>query len=313
MASVNFMKLKSPAEVKCKIRHCDRECRKKDGHRNKHIDKSLTDKNIQVGRSYAETCKRFDDRIAYLDSLPKANKKQDRVICFALEFPAPKGMRSEDVYEWSKKCYKLICDSYGGKNVVNYYLHRDEQHDYTDSRTGEQERSRTHIHAFVIPEVNGKLNGKVFSSANRMRELNQLIHDMTLRDYGMPFMDGTKRGSRKTVEQLKQETEQLEAESHLKALRERERVIREREQASREMLRQAEQRLAEARTEADRIITEAEQKADKIITDKINAFDSFTASAVNERKKRIQERNRELDEITPSNNTDRKHTPLYKP
>jgi hypothetical protein len=59
----------------------------------------------------------------------------------------------------------------------------------------------------VIPEHDGKLNGKWFSSRANMIQLNNSIHAMTLMKFGLEFMDGSKKGSVKRVEQLKHESE----------------------------------------------------------------------------------------------------------
>lgn len=327
MASVNYKKLHSSAEVKNLLRHCDKEIRLNSGHRNKHIQEDKTKKNLQMKRNYEETCKRFDDRITYLDGLPKANKKADRVVCFALEIPAPAKLPADKVNEWTNKVVSEISKQYGSQNVINAYLHKDEVHSYMDSRTLQMETSRYHIHCFVVPGLDDKLNGKLFSSAANMKKLNNAIHEMTMKDYGVPFMDGSRRGSRKTVEKLKQESEQLEAEQHVNALREQERKIKElHEEAQRNALRASES-LSEARKEADGIITEArrkasqtiseaEQRAEQIITGakeqaraeierekkvKMASFSNYVRKAVEEK----QRRDRVVTEIDNSLQTDK--------
>ena len=89
MASVNFLKLHTPQEVKAIIRHCDKDERQKHEHSNKQIRKDLTHLNDDYGINYVDTCREYDERIAYLDSLPGANVRKDRVTCFSLEIPCP--------------------------------------------------------------------------------------------------------------------------------------------------------------------------------------------------------------------------------
>ena len=69
--------------------------------------------------------------------------------------------------------------------------------------------SRSHLQCYVVPEHNGKLNGKWFSSRANMIKLNNSIHRMAPEQFGVTFMDGSKRKSRKTVEQLKNESTYL--------------------------------------------------------------------------------------------------------
>lgn len=203
MASVNFEKLKTPQEVKAMLRHCDKDERLEHNHTNKQIDKSKIHKNAQI-IGYADACQAYDARIKYLDSLPGANIRKDRVTCFGLNIPFPEGLKETDDVKWTNKVLKLVEQQYGAKNIIAAYLHEDEVHDYKDAETGKQRTSRPHVHVYVVPEVDGKLNGKVFSSKSNMQKLNRNIHKMTQIDYNVDFMDGSKRKSKKEVETLKE-------------------------------------------------------------------------------------------------------------
>ena len=77
--------------------------------------------------------------------------------------------------------------------------------------------SRSHLQCYVVPEHNGKLNGKWFSSRANMVKLNNSIHRMAQEQFGVMFMDGSKRKSRKTVEQLKNESAYLAIQQELDA------------------------------------------------------------------------------------------------
>jgi len=219
MASVNFKKMKSVTEVKAVMRHCDREERiATKVHSNDDIQQKVTRKNIQLQRDYKETCKRFDERLAFLDGQPDANKRKDRVVCFGLDIPAPAGMDKADTKDWFVKAYHLVCEQYGKQNVMNMYVHRDEQHEYINAETKEKCMSREHMHVIVVPEHNGKLNGKWFSSRQNMLKLNNTLQKMTESDYNLQFMDGSKTKSRKRVEGLKRRSEALKAEERVKEL-----------------------------------------------------------------------------------------------
>ena len=55
-------------------------------------------------------------------------------------------------------------------------MHQDEKHAYIHAETGERCMSRSHLQCYVVPEHNGKLNGKWFSSRANMIKLNNSIH-----------------------------------------------------------------------------------------------------------------------------------------
>ena len=97
MASVNFEKYKTAQAVKAVVKHCDKEQRQlTENHNNQDINKNMSCKNLQYSNTnYKSTCKRFDDRIAFLDTLENQNKRKDRVLCFGLEIPCPaEGLRT---------------------------------------------------------------------------------------------------------------------------------------------------------------------------------------------------------------------------
>ena len=202
MASVNFEKFKAN-QIKAVMRHCDKEQRKQSSHSNKQINKQVTDTNLQYNRSYEETCKRYDERIAYLDSFEHANKRKDRVTCLGITVPTPKGLDATKEFGWFNKVNKIVKEQFGSDNVLQCYIHRDEVHQYRNAETGQLETSRVHAHFFVIPERNNKLVGKHVCNRENFIKLDNSIQDMTVSDYGIDFMDGSKKRSKATVEELK--------------------------------------------------------------------------------------------------------------
>ena len=215
MASVNYKKLKLPQEVKAMLYHCDKEKRLETSHSNIDIDKSATPDNMQGDLDYTAACQKYSERIAFLDAKPGANKRKDRVTCFGLNVPAPKDLKPEDEKAFFLAAIKIIINQYGENNIIQYYMHLDEKHDYINAETGERCMSRSHMQCYVVPEHNGKLNGKWFSNRSNMVKLNNSIHLMAQEQFGVTFMDGSKRKSRKTVEQLKNESTYLEAQKEL--------------------------------------------------------------------------------------------------
>ena len=224
MASVNFQKCKGGSSAKAIIRHCDKEERKIASHSNESIDKTRTDDNltkvfsfkkkdgttIKKQLNYQETCTRYDNRIKAIDEGGNKNKRKDRVTCFALCVPVPEGIKPEDIKPFYSGVNNILIEKYGIKNLVNSYIHFDEIHDYLDAETGQERTSRVHAHFFFIPERNGQLDGKWFSSRANMVEVNKKIDDFCRQNFGIRFMDGTKKKSRKTVEELKNESAQRE-------------------------------------------------------------------------------------------------------
>ena len=209
MAGVNFAKIHTKQHLARIIRHCDSEKRKKDSHTNKHIDKNLTDQNIQVGGSYEDVMNYFNATLDELDKMPHANKRKDRVLAFSLDMPYPPGF--DELPDKSKDIIRdrvFSCfESFGGV-VLGLYEHCDERHEYTDEN-GEKVMSRSHIHAVFLPIMDGKLNGREFSSRKRMISLNNEIHGI-FEEYGMQFMTGKKKKSKQTVEELKELSDKRE-------------------------------------------------------------------------------------------------------
>lgn len=215
MASVNFEKFKNAQQVKAMFRHCDGEKRLYTNHSNIDINKSATPNNLQGNLDYDAACKRYDDRIAFLDSQPGANRRKDRVTCFGLNVPAPKDLKPEDEIAFFMSVLEIIKNQYGEDNIIQYYIHQDEKHEYINAETREQCMSRAHMQCYVVPEHKGKLNGKWFSSKSNMIKINNAIHSMAQEQFNVMFMDGSKKKSRKTVEQLKSESTYLEAQKEL--------------------------------------------------------------------------------------------------
>lgn len=215
MASVNFEKYKAAQQVKAMLRHCDEEKRLQTNHSNIDINKSATPNNMQGNLDYDAACRKYDERIAFLDSKPGANKRKDRVTCFGLNTPAPKDLKPENEKAFFMSVLEIIKNQYGEDNIIQYYVHQDEKHEYINAETGEQCMSRAHMQCYVVPEHKGKLNGKWFSNKSNMIKLNNAIHRMAQEQFGVLFMDGSKKKSHKTVEQLKNESAYLEAQKEL--------------------------------------------------------------------------------------------------
>lgn len=220
MASVDFKKMKTSTEVKRTIRHCDKEKRKEDNHSNKQINKDLTSRNVTLfkNNNYETVCKIYDEKMDYLNKQPNANKRSDKVTCFGLEIPLPKDLADKDNAtkgKWFSAVANIVANQYGVDNILNGYLHKDEIHDYKNAETGEDDTSREHLHMFVMPVIDNRLNGRDFSSKKNIITLNNSIQEMSKEQFNVEFMTGSKKKSTKTVEQLKSESRLQEVYSDI--------------------------------------------------------------------------------------------------
>lgn len=268
MASVNFEKLKGGQQVKAMLRHCDAEQRQMHNHANNDIHKDFTKNNLQYDRAYKESCRMYDERIDMLDRTTNSNKRSDRVTCFGLCIPLPEGLSDAYAVKWVKEVNSILERRYGSENIINVYYHADEKHAYKDAETGTARVSRNHIHAYVIPEIDGQLNGKAFSSKKSMIELNKAIHEMSMQQFHVDFMDGTKRKSKKSVETLKNESERQAIIDARKEIEKRQTQLDNRERE----LNTLETRLNALKsdlTEKDRLLTEKEKKMAQTVRDEV--------------------------------------------
>lgn len=208
MASIDFKKLKSIQAIVAQIRHNDYTCRIKGNHSNKDIDKTRTRLNLQGELDSKATYSSFKELIAEHDNNPDIGpqyKRKDRVLAYSLVLPIPNDIKDADVQAFMQNALKEIVDFYGGDNriIINAYVHLDEQHVYVDPETKKDRLSMRHIHAIAVPLIDGKLNGKRFSSKANMSNLNKRIDAMSKKEFGIAFLTGEGKKSREAVESLK--------------------------------------------------------------------------------------------------------------
>ncbi|MCX4297909.1 MAG: plasmid recombination protein [Lachnospiraceae bacterium] len=215
MASCKFEggKYKMPTEVKAHFRHNDisPEMRVIAKKKNKHIDLDKCKYNFSIlGLSYEERCKKYDERIAYLDYHGNTNKRKDRVTAQCIEIPVPADLPRDRYREWFLRIAEMLRAKYGEENFIDADIHYDEEHEYRDAETKELVVSRVHGHFIFVPEISGKLNCKQMTLRKNMKALNREIDIMTKDEFGCSFMSGKKTKSLKKVEELKQESENAE-------------------------------------------------------------------------------------------------------
>ena len=229
MSSLNLAKIKQH-ELKALLRHCDKNERLKVEHSNEDINKEMTWKNAQFCGSYEEVCNYFDDILRELDSKPKANTRYDRVVAYAIEGTLPEPDEEKDTQKqrdaWIAGIEKVIKREYPEMVVLAKYIHYDEVHEYINPENGERVFSRPHVHMYVMPVVEGRLNGKkFFQHKTSLIQLHRQIDDLTRSIYGFSYGNGTKKKSLDSVEHLKYESKKAELEKRRAALVEMEKDL----------------------------------------------------------------------------------------
>lgn len=293
MAGCNWEKFKGGTESKAMFRHCDTERRLEATHSNADIDKSRTYLNMPFGAfegGYENVCKVYDEYIGELDKNPGQNKRKDRVTLVGLSIPAPDGMDDETAAHWFIDVYEALYDRFG-YTLIGGVAHFDEIHEYTDAETGEKRLSRPHLHAYAVPDIGGKLNAKQYTARRQMVALNNAVEAVTSARYpGYKFMTGKGTKSKKSVEQLKQESAyaeviaeaEAEAAKIVEAARSRADVMEaeaadktfEADRYAERVRRDASGVLSDARAKAKEIIEAAEktsQKASEALSDALQS------------------------------------------
>lgn len=267
-------KCKGSTAVKAAIRHndCSPEMRAIAAKGNPDIDISRSHLNVNLtGTSYAERCALYDTRIAELDAMPNANIRSDRVTGQMIETPIPADLPEEQATAFLTRVMEIGVEMYGAKNLISADIHYDERHEYVDSRTREKAVSRIHLQQIYVPEVNGRLCGKEFSSRKRMMEYNKKVHQMARDEFGVEFMTGkgkSRDNQGKSIAELKadsivaaaeQKVENTEKTMRVKRnmLASRETRLAEREQT----VKDAERAVEASRRAAEEIIARAEETA----------------------------------------------------
>ena len=208
-------KCKSVQQAKAFFRHNDKDRRMEANHANVHIDKTKTKDNFTYrGLTYKQLCEAFDKKLESVDMGRESSGKNARVVLQSVLLYPPAQLPPHLVRAWLMDAGRVLEDRYGD-NLLEIQYDMDEQHEYIDPETHEKRLSQHHGHARLFPSVDGKLNGKAFSSRAEIKALNHALDMMSLQKYGIPMMDGTKRKGGKSVEALKAaslraEVEQLE-------------------------------------------------------------------------------------------------------
>lgn len=236
MASTAWLKVKSAEEAKALFKHDERDKRSDTKvHRNFHIDKSKTHLNRSViGRTYKERCDMYDKAIRNAEAVAAGNTetyviksgknagktvqrkknrlRKDSVTVLNLYTPTPKDLQEERQLEWFIKLHDIIVGFFGEENVIDSDIHFDEVHEYYDPVLKEWTLSRVHMQTSVLPiTADGRLCCNDIFTRENCKKLNDLIEDMTQREFGIGFNTG-ETPRRETVENLKSKSYAAELE-----------------------------------------------------------------------------------------------------
>lgn len=205
-------KCKSVQQAKAYFRHNDKDRRAEAHHANYHIDKSKTHENFTYrGLSYKSLCKAFDDKMASVDIGRESSGQNARVVLQSVILYPPPGLPREQEKDWFLAAGRVM-EAQFGDNLLEIQFDMDEAHEYRDAETGEKRMSRNHGHARLFPEKDGKLNGKAFSSRAAITALNHALDVMSVQQYGVHMMDGSKTKGGVSVETLKAKSLRSEVE-----------------------------------------------------------------------------------------------------
>lgn len=227
MASTNWLKLKSAAEVKALLRHDEREKREAaKEHRNYHIDKSKTHLNYSmIGRTYTERCNIYDNALQSALSVaannvetyvPKKGKnagktmqrkkgklRKDAVTALDMYTTVPADLPECEYDRWLRAVHDIEVEFFGAENVIDSDVHYDEVHEYFDTWLKKWTLSRVHMHTTVIPRTkDGRLCCNEIFTRDNCTKLNDLIEAMTRKEFGVAFNTG-ETPRKESVEALK--------------------------------------------------------------------------------------------------------------
>lgn len=220
MASVNFAKMNLAKAAGLRV-HLDTNERENRDHSNKHINKELSHLNSFYGAdSYDDMLQRVKARIKQADEEhPPQRVKKDRVTVISAEFKCPHELVNQGkAEEFLQRVYDTLKERYGTENMCGMTIHKDEVHEYLDSKTNEMKLSLPHAHAFVVPYAHWTdkkgiehegINCTHFMTRTELQEMQKAVNEMCVREYGIAY--NTKEEPRHmSVEQLKADSDRAE-------------------------------------------------------------------------------------------------------
>lgn len=215
MASLDFAKYTSKSMGGLSV-HFDQEKRERLNHSNEQINKELTQNNYMIGTSsYAESIARCRERTEQVDKeIPPKRVKQDRVVMDMCYIPCPNEIENRD--DFFQKSYDFLVERFGSENVHGAFIHKDEVHEYRDSRVKDVDGHQTvrtsmeHMHVMISPYTEEKgINSKAFNTREMFQSIQQDFNKYIYQEFGVEYNTREQALGLK-VEELKEATELLE-------------------------------------------------------------------------------------------------------
>ncbi len=223
MASANWKKLTTQAAGALYV-HLDKTARLSHNHSNEEIDKAKTKENYCIGKkSFGEAIRALKERTKEVDAiLPPKRRRKDRITCCMIEYPCPQVIADAGRADEFFSAMHEACKSFfGSENVHCTFVHKDEVHEYLDSRSKDKENARKtslfHAHTMVSTMTPKGINGKAFETKERLKAFNKLINDMCLRRFGIEY-NTHEKARHQSVEEMKIESRIAELEQNLEQI-----------------------------------------------------------------------------------------------
>lgn len=182
--------------------HYDEEKRLTNNHRNKHIDKSKTPLNYNLGASsWREMMKACKEEVKLQDKLcPPKRKKNDRKDMYTLIIYCPEELERRNK-EFFEKFYEKYEEAFPG-SLKGIQVHLDEQHNYIDPDTKEERKSLIHGHCFGVPISEKGCNMKSFMNRQYFVKVNAICSEIA-KEMGANYHTGKGHHQSKKVEDMK--------------------------------------------------------------------------------------------------------------
>lgn len=183
---------------------------------NPDIDKTKSYLNYSLGTVRENPKKYITDWIAAIDKLnPPKRVKKDRVHMIGFNIAVPEELvGTGKEREFFEAVHKWLCKTFGEENIASTDVHRDEIHDYWDSREQKWRTSREHLHSTIIPvteDAKGlKVNAKEFMDKKRMIDLHKNLDDCIYAQFAVHTITNSEHVGMDT-EDLKRESIETQA------------------------------------------------------------------------------------------------------
>jgi len=171
------MQIESEKSMQGIIRRYSHNVRKEGENQKGHIDSERTKNNVELiglPKDVHSPAEFFKKRISELDYYKTHHIRKNAILCQEIVLGYGMDGLPEDfsVSKWAKQSEQYLKDIYGEENIISAVVHMDE--------------SAPHIHALVMPIVNGKLSARqVTGDRNGLRALHTRYYEDYMKECGL--------------------------------------------------------------------------------------------------------------------------------